>query len=540
MTRYPSLDEYSEIVQSKSAIVDPELKDASVERNPYGLPRPFSGGFAVTYKMTLRTGRVVALRCFQKTSDGREERYTRIAAALGGLKAGPFVDFKYLPRGVQWRGEYFPVVLMDWVRGDTLGDYVERHCRDAASLKSLRVQFDRLGQELRRHGIGHGDIQNGNVLLTGQGLKLVDYDGIYVPGMQPGTGSELGVRDFQHPARSARHFGPDMDRFSLLVVDVSLHAIETRSELYRRYGGGEGLLFRANDYANPLGSRLFTELRSIPAIAREAGLLADVCRSSVEQVPTLEEFRRLTTARIVAAGEAPNWGTVERQRYVPSLAVLSGTDYPGVCRLVGNRVEVIGRIYEPPKYGRSKYDEDFVFLNFARWQDGNVVKINLWSDVLGRFTEPPDRSWDGKWYSVCGLVTPVFTDKFGRRSVGVEPDGPSQIRQITEDEARYRLATGSRPADADRLISPTNTIPVTATTVAASSPSNVGARPQPTASSNADILDRIRKMSSASPSRAATPKLQSSPSRMFDITIYVLAAMLLALSMCCCFGGCIR
>ena len=100
--------------------------------------------------------------------------------------------------------------------------------------------------------MAHGDIQNGNVMMASNGPRLIDYDGMFVPGMALGNGSEMGHKHFQHPRRSASDFGPKMDRFSFIALDLSLAAVIEDKTLHSRFrDGGETIIFTANDFADP-------------------------------------------------------------------------------------------------------------------------------------------------------------------------------------------------------------------------------------------------------------------------------------------------
>src|SRR5690606_30691261 len=118
---------------------------------------------------------------------------------------------------------------------------------------SLRQQFIDVEQFLRSKGVAHGDLQNGNVMVN-SGLKLIDYDGIYVPTMAVGQGTELGHKHFQHPKRSTADFGPTIDRFSFIVIDLSLRAIAHNPKLFAKYSNGENIILTANDFLDPGGS----------------------------------------------------------------------------------------------------------------------------------------------------------------------------------------------------------------------------------------------------------------------------------------------
>jgi tRNA A-37 threonylcarbamoyl transferase component Bud32 len=55
----------------------------------------------------------------------------------------------------------------------------------------LRANFRALGSTLERAGIAHGDIQNLNLVVVGTELRLIDYDGVYVPPCLGGRGTDL-------------------------------------------------------------------------------------------------------------------------------------------------------------------------------------------------------------------------------------------------------------------------------------------------------------------------------------------------------------
>src|SRR5581483_11098717 len=110
-------------------------------------------------------------------------KYAAIAKALKSLKSPYFVGFDYVPDGIRIRGGFYPVLKMECADGDPLGIWLDRHVSEPRRLENLRAAFAALAAFLEQHGIAHGDIQNGNVIVSPEGLRLVDYDGMYVPGM---------------------------------------------------------------------------------------------------------------------------------------------------------------------------------------------------------------------------------------------------------------------------------------------------------------------------------------------------------------------
>jgi hypothetical protein len=290
--RYPEIVEYHEAVQNPaSAFRDPELRQGRIEVNALGLPVALSGGFALTYMMRAAR-RKLAVRCFLRDIPSVQQKYAAIGKALRGLKSRYFVDFEYLDGGVVLHGVSYPVVKMDWAEGETLGVWLERNVGSRRALRRGREAFTALAAWLERRGIGHGDIQTGNVIVSPAGLQLVDYDGVYVPGMPAEFGCECGHRHFQHPLRTTAHFGPLVDRFSFIVVDLSLAALIEDSSLYSRFcRGGEAIIFHAEDFADPAHSELLLAIAQSPGLAEGARNFAAICRADITAVPSLAEFR---------------------------------------------------------------------------------------------------------------------------------------------------------------------------------------------------------------------------------------------------------
>ena len=62
----------------------------------------------------------------------------------------------------------------------------------------------------------------GNIMVSNEQLKLLDYDGLYVPGLEVIPSKEWGHRNYQHPARSEKDYGPSLDHFSTWIIYISI------------------------------------------------------------------------------------------------------------------------------------------------------------------------------------------------------------------------------------------------------------------------------------------------------------------------------
>ena len=447
MSAYPTIDQFNEAVQNPStAFTDTILRSGKVRTNGFGYPIALGGGFALTYTVEAG-GHRYAVRCFHKSTNGLEGRYARISQSLVSIGKPYFVGFEYQPEGVRVNGRGLPIVKMDWASGETLGAYIEARYRDAAAIGKLISEFRDLEAFLRFKGVAHGDLQNGNVLVNGS-LKLIDYDGMYVPGLPVGQGTEIGQKHFQHPRRSAADFGPTMDRFSFIAIDLSLRALKERPDLFQRFSNGENIILTASDYADPASSEAFAQLRGISALARDTDNLAQICAAAPSAVPTLEDFLagRSIPAKIISLTRPAGIVSPKAAAYIGAYPVVDATDFGEVLRAVGDRVEMIGRIVEV-KVDRTKYGRPYVFLNFGHWK-GRVAKVNIWSDGLKKLAQAPDPSWAGKWISVTGLVDPPFENKkHGYTHLSITLTEANQMRVIDESEAKRRLESRGKSAN---------------------------------------------------------------------------------------------
>ena len=86
-----------------------------------------------------------------------------------------------------------------------------------------------ISRELLRYGIAHGDIQPTNVIVqSATDVRLIDYDGLFVPSLAGLQSTELGQRNFQHSGRRGRHFDASLDLFAFsLWISRSTHSPST-------------------------------------------------------------------------------------------------------------------------------------------------------------------------------------------------------------------------------------------------------------------------------------------------------------------------
>jgi WD40 repeat protein len=290
--RLPDLVAYQTAVQHPAtAFADADLRAATVTTNRLGLPRVAAGNFALTYQLCTG-GRRWAVRCFHRDAADRARRYAAISQALASLGEGPLVTIAYLPVGVSVEHHWYPVTKMPWLDGRPLNRAVEARLDSPAELARLERRFIALTARLRQLGLAHGDLQHGNILVDRSGdLKLVDYDGMYVPALQGLPASESGDPNYQHPGRRDQ-FDAELDRFAALVIVTALRVLAQVPDLWRTYNTDDNLLFRRADFVAPETSRLFRELSSRAGTRELAERFARVCQDDCDRVPLLVDFLR--------------------------------------------------------------------------------------------------------------------------------------------------------------------------------------------------------------------------------------------------------
>lgn len=309
----PRADEYQAAVQSpRIAFVDPDLSHARVATDSLGLPRVASGSFVLTYRLDT-PGHSWAVRCFHREVPNLQRRYQAISDFFVTHPSPIFVPVSYARDGIRVSGRFYPIIKMPWIQGDPIGVYVDAHLRTPTLIQPLAEKFRALAQELARLGAAHGDLQHGNIVVENGHLRLIDYDGFFVPKLQGLEAGDLGHVNYQHPRRVITDFGPHLDRFSTIVIYLALRATALQPGLWHKYATGENILFSQADFLDPTHSRLLLDIAKIPELEQYAQPFRQVCSLDLSKVPLLDDFlagknvslRRSPLTRVAGVHQQP-------------------------------------------------------------------------------------------------------------------------------------------------------------------------------------------------------------------------------------------
>ena len=266
--QYPLISEYVKAIQDagdnldKLAYLTPVLDD-------HGEPYRSSGAFAVVFKMQDKsTGKYYAIKCFTEEQEGRADAYRQIADELDMVDSPYITSVKYMEKELfvdsQCEEDEFPVLLMDWVDGETMEAYIAANYRNQSAMLMLCYRFGKMAAWLRSQSFAHGDVKPDNIIIRPDGsLCLVDYDGMFVSSMKGSKSPTIGTKDFSHPLRTVDDFDETIDDFSLASIALSLKAISMNSTLLDTYGASDRLLFSEKDYRTPSNSKVISALQGL-------------------------------------------------------------------------------------------------------------------------------------------------------------------------------------------------------------------------------------------------------------------------------------
>ena len=266
--QYPLISEYVKAIHDAGDNLE-QLAYLTPVLDDHGEPYRSSGAFAVVFKMLDKsTGKYYALKCFTEEQEGRADAYRQIADELDMVDSPYITSVKYMEKELfvdsQCEEDEFPVLLMDWVEGETMETYIAANYHNQSAMSMLCYRFGKMAAWLRSQSFAHGDVKPDNIIVRPDGsLALVDYDGMFVPSMKGCKSPTVGTKDFSHPLRTVDDFDETIDDFSLASIALSLKAISMKSTLLDIYGASDRLLFSENDYRNPSNSKVISALQEL-------------------------------------------------------------------------------------------------------------------------------------------------------------------------------------------------------------------------------------------------------------------------------------
>ena len=132
-----------------------------------------------------------------------------------------FPDFQLIRNALTVNGEDLPVLLMPFVEGSNLSQYIADNREDTRILHQLIDNLLSLENDLLEEGFDHGDVSVRNILVKDSGeLVLIDPDALFHTTCGVNISPELGCSSMNHPLRTSKDVGPGLCIFPIRLLTM--------------------------------------------------------------------------------------------------------------------------------------------------------------------------------------------------------------------------------------------------------------------------------------------------------------------------------
>lgn len=312
---FPTIAEYNQTIQAKGGNAFKTLSNLTfipsrtvpVKIYSYG-----SGSYAVVFKAKDYYNEF-AIRCFISAEKENIDRYRSIDSYLKNLTASWITKIALLEDEINVGYQHYPVIKMDWIEGQLLNNFITQIIDNNSALTELQNEVASVSKSLENLKVGHGDIQCGNIIVAKNAdgkniIKLIDYDGMYIPSFSNKINLERGRTEFQHPNRSQIQYNEKIDRFSFWVILCAIEALKFDKTLWFEVMRGgfntlDNLLFTGDDFKYFNNSKLVNRLYALnkPSLTFYLNKLNKFCNSLPDTVepPTIFDSNEQTIENIL-------------------------------------------------------------------------------------------------------------------------------------------------------------------------------------------------------------------------------------------------
>ena len=260
----PTIPDYVNSIKVPRLVCAPMLAGGRHEEKNRQVIK-YSGGFCVVFPY-VTPSKKYAVRCWHAEVEDAKERIQKISAALKKSSLPYFVGFEYVNDGILTPMGKQPIVLMDWVDAKPIKKYIALHITNKSKLEALAANFLKMVSDLHKENFSHGDLQHGNIMVRDDGsLILVDYDSMFVPGLEGKDDDIKGLEGYQCEARwKNKKISPKSDYFSELVIYTTIKALTVNPKYWDELNmpNTDTMLFSGEDIKSKGSSSIFQSLRN--------------------------------------------------------------------------------------------------------------------------------------------------------------------------------------------------------------------------------------------------------------------------------------
>lgn len=304
MIKIVDLDRICDASLNADCIITSKLDGYTAEMNRFGEALSYPGGYCVSIKMVKPGSPSKCLRCWHRPEINNIdilENMSIIAEYLISRQeyiGSYFTDFEVIPEALKVDGEVIPGIVMDWIEGETLKDYVVNRNHTSNDLMKIAAEFKSMCSIIRQQNMSHGDLSSSNIIIRPgtHNLLLIDYDSLYFQEMGQKNEFIVGAPDYQHRGRAA-HRKQELycDNFSQHIIYTALLIFASKPDLRPSDMIGQRnqyLYFRREDIASAVAfksSEVYKTAKTIrnEEIKEELEIILDAIAGTYEAVPAL-------------------------------------------------------------------------------------------------------------------------------------------------------------------------------------------------------------------------------------------------------------
>jgi hypothetical protein len=192
------------------------------------------------------------------------QKLERMSEILKEKNVKWFPDFQVVNDALSVSGEDLPVLVMPFIEGMNLSQYIADNRHDSDKLYELIAKFKTLENDLLRDGFDHGDVSVRNILVEDSGeLVLIDPDALYHSTCGVNTSPELGCSSINHPLRTPKDVGPGLCIFPIRLIRMILHVIIQDPSMISKKPDPQAFFFDDTDLQSPSSSEKFEQVKSL-------------------------------------------------------------------------------------------------------------------------------------------------------------------------------------------------------------------------------------------------------------------------------------
>lgn len=237
--QYPLISEYVDAIRSAEDNFN-KLSDLRPVLDGNDNPIMSSGNFAVVFKMKdVKTSKLYAVKCFTREQIERAESYKLISEYIKNMGKNSYMlsvnyyENELFVDSTQANITEFPVLLMEWVDGLCLDEYLKSINGDKYRIEKLADSFQEFVLWLLPQPFAHGDLKPDNIIIKSDGnIVLIDYDGMFVPSMAGQKAREIGTPFYRYKGVNIYDFDEHIDDYAALLILLILKIMVVNSESY--------------------------------------------------------------------------------------------------------------------------------------------------------------------------------------------------------------------------------------------------------------------------------------------------------------------